>query len=63
MKARCKIEMNPGDRVELHPATDRWMRGDRFGTVEKIGRKYIHVRMDRSGQLARVLPADIGDLA
>ena len=24
---------NPGDRIELHPATDDWMRGDRFGEV------------------------------
>lgn len=22
-----------GDRVELHPSTDLWMRGARFGTV------------------------------
>lgn len=42
-----------GDRVELHPATDRWIRGDRFGTVAKIGRKYVHVKLDRSG---RTLP-------
>ena len=24
---------NKGDRVQLHPATDDWMRGDRFGQV------------------------------
>ncbi len=24
---------NIGDRVELHPATDLWMRGARFATV------------------------------
>jgi len=23
----------PGDRVELSPATDMWMRGARFGTI------------------------------
>ena len=40
-----------GQRVELHPALDRWMRGDRFGTVEKVGRKNVQVRMDRSGAL------------
>ncbi len=22
-----------GSRVELHPATDRWMMGDRYGTI------------------------------
>lgn len=25
----------PGERIELHPATDMWMRGARFGTVVK----------------------------
>ena len=24
---------NVGDRVELHPGTDLWMRGARYGTV------------------------------
>lgn len=26
----------PGQRVQLHPGTDRWMRGDRYGTVKRI---------------------------
>jgi len=26
-------EYNVGDRVELHPGTDLWMRGARYGTV------------------------------
>ena len=46
-----------GQRVELHPATDAWMRGDRFGTVERIGKRhphYVFVRMDRSGLVRRV---------
>jgi len=25
--------MKVGDRVQLHPATDRWMMGDRYGVV------------------------------
>jgi len=25
-----------GDRVQLHPATDRWMMGDRFGEVVQV---------------------------
>lgn len=25
-------EIRTGDRVELHPSTDLWMRGARFGT-------------------------------
>jgi len=44
------------DRVQLHPATDAWIFGDKFGTVVKIGRKKIHVKMDRSGKIRRVTP-------
>ena len=35
-----------GDRVELHPACDLWMRGARFGNVVKIGRKKVTVFVD-----------------
>lgn len=48
-----------GDRVELHPATNAWMFGDRFGEVARIGRKYVHVKMDRSGRTLQLIPADI----
>jgi hypothetical protein len=45
-----------GDRVQLHPATDAWMRGDRFGTVVSLHpkRKFVRVKMDVSGKLLRV---------
>lgn len=29
-------ELSISDRVQLHPATDRWMMGDRFGVVRNI---------------------------
>ena len=45
-----------GDRVELHPGTDAWMSGDKYGVVEKIGRQYVHVRMQRSGRLRKLHP-------
>ena len=48
-----------GDRVELHPATDRWIRGDRFGTVSKIGRRYVHVKLDRSGDTRQFSPENV----
>lgn len=38
-----------GNRVEIHPATDLWMRGARYGTCERIsedGRKVL-VRLDK----------------
>lgn len=40
-----------GDRVELHPATDDWMRGDRFGEVIRAALDYATVRLDRSGKI------------
>lgn len=36
-----------GARVELSPATDLWMMGARFGTVVKVGRTLVHVKLDR----------------
>jgi len=39
-----------GDRVQLHPGTDRWMMGDRYGDVVRIGMKKVHVKLDRSGK-------------
>lgn len=38
----------PGQRVELHPGCDRWMRGDRYGEVSSIRINRVYVRMDRS---------------
>lgn len=48
-----------GDRVELHPATDAWMMGDQYGEVVCIGMRYIHVKMDRSGKVRKVVPENI----
>jgi len=45
-----------GERVELHPGLDAWMRGDRFGVVVKLGTKYVHVMMDRSKRTLKVAP-------
>lgn len=50
-----------GQRVELHPAMESWMRGDRYGEVWKIGTKYVHVKMDVSGRILTVLPENLQD--
>ena len=44
-----------GDRVELHPATDRWMRGDRYGEVVYVNVKKgtATVLLDKSGKRLR----------
>jgi hypothetical protein len=44
----------PGDRVELHPATDAWMSGDRYGEVQHVTPTHAHVLMDRSGKTRKI---------
>ena len=56
--------MNTGDRVELHPAMDRWMMGDRYGTVVRIipsrkGEDRVSILMDRSGKTIRTLISNV----
>jgi hypothetical protein len=47
-----------GTRVKVHPATDLFMQGAVYGNVEKIGRKYLHVRFDRLPNRAiKVVPS------
>ena len=41
-------------RVQLHPCTDAWMMGDRFGVVVSVSRKFAMVKCDRSGKLRKV---------
>jgi hypothetical protein len=41
-------------RVQLHPATDAWMAGDRYGVIVGIGRKWVHVKCDRSHRVRKV---------
>lgn len=49
-----------GQRVELHPATDLWMMGARFGVVTLIGRKYVHVKLDRGNHwIVRLSPRHV----
>jgi hypothetical protein len=48
-----------GQRVQLHPATDDWMRGDRFGTIVTVGREFYTVRLDKSGKKKRFHPMNL----
>lgn len=43
-------------RVQAAPSTDCWMRGDRYGTVTTVGRKYVHAKMDVSGKVRKFTP-------
>jgi hypothetical protein len=43
-----------GDRVELHPGTDLWMRGARYGTVVGMSltpRDRVRVKVDATGRV------------
>lgn len=53
------LMFNVGDRVELAPHLDRWMMGDRFGEIVKIGRRYLQVKLDVSGKVINVVPENI----
>lgn len=50
-----------GQRVELHPATDRWMMGDRYGTIVKLDEKrtVVRVKLDVSGKSLTYRPRDV----
>jgi hypothetical protein len=48
-------------RVELHPATDRWMMGDRFGVVTKLDTLsgVVRVKLDKSKKSFNFAPRNI----
>ena len=55
-----------GHRVELHPSTDAWMRGDRYGAIVSFARSTpgglvdtARIKMDKSGRTLRAPIADI----
>jgi hypothetical protein len=46
-----KQRFKRGDRVELSPATDLWIRGARFGTVESVDGTEVWVLVDTTAGL------------
>lgn len=48
-----------GDRVQMHPATDRWMRGDKFAEVLSVNRNLLKLKFDRSGKVCIVPEVDV----
>jgi len=51
-------DFKPGDRVQLHPATDLWMQGARYGVVKRIGGRWIYVSLD-IGLIKKILPMNL----
>ena len=60
-----------GTRVQLHPATDEWMQGDRYGEIVGYSRKHPYkdtstgriniitpyrVKLNKSGRIRRFHP-------
>lgn len=53
--------MKTGTRVEIPAYTDSWMRGDRYGVVERMARTTTPVavvKLDKSGRTQRFLADD-----
>ena len=48
-----------GKRVELHPATDLWMRGARFGVVIEAGTTFYKVKLDKLPTPVRIHPDNL----
>ena len=53
-------DFEANQRVELHPATDLWMRGARYGQVQAVGRKLVSVKLDATNQTVKLAPRNIG---
>jgi len=51
-----------GQRVQLHPATDLWMSGARYGSVTRVTKTYVHVKVDLIGKVVRCHPDHIGEI-
>ncbi len=56
--------VKPGDRVQLHPATDWWMRGARYGVVHSVNvrRETCQVRLDVTRRLVTLSFRNIGEV-
>jgi len=55
-------DFQPGQRVQLHPASDLWMRGARYGTVVRAGRQWVLVNLDMTGLIHAIEPKDIAEI-
>lgn len=48
-----------GQRVQLHPATNLWMRGAKFGEVVRVTTFYVYVKVDAIGRTYRFAPGNL----
>jgi hypothetical protein len=53
-------EIIPGQRIEIHPSTDEWMMGDRYGEIIEITESgKFRVMLDKSMREIFVHPRKI----
>lgn len=55
-------DFKKGDKIELHPATDLWMRGARYGKIIQVGRTNLKVKLDYLRRAIAVSPRNIGQI-
>lgn len=49
-------------RCELNPATDHWMRGDRYGHVMGVSTTALRVLLDKSGKMVTVSRDNVSEI-
>jgi hypothetical protein len=52
-------DFQKGMRVQMHPATDLFMRGARYGTVTRVTNTYVCVRLDKLAYAIRFYPREL----
>ena len=72
----ASLDSRVGMRAELHPATDAWIQGDRYGDIVSVSKRErsfldptdprngrtFRIRMDRSGRILRVSEGNIAHI-
>lgn len=51
--------IEPGERVELSPHLDLWMRGAKYGTVKRRSGAFAIVKLDRLTATKRIHRMDL----
>jgi hypothetical protein len=51
-------DVKVGMRVKLHPAAGLWMRGVKYATVSKVGRKWVTI-VDDVGRQFQITPFNL----
>lgn len=46
-------------RIAVHPGTERARRGDHYGEVVEVGRKYVYVVFDHTRERVKLIPSNL----